>query len=86
MSFPCSQCGLCCKSLDNSSIYDDLNRGDGICVHFDEQSNMCSIYEERPLKCKIDAMYQHHFYKFYSLKEYYALNEAACNELKKKET
>ena len=41
-------------NLDKSDLYSDLNRGDGICKYFDEQTHLCSIYDERPEKCNID--------------------------------
>lgn len=48
--FHCDCCGLCCMNLDKSDLYSDLNRGDGICKYFDEQTHLCSIYDERPEK------------------------------------
>lgn len=84
MTFPCDQCGLCCRSLDNS-LYGDLNRGDGVCRYLDESTNQCTVYDNRPLKCRIDDMFHAHYKNEYSLTEYYALNHQACNQLKEKE-
>ena len=36
--FKCDCCGLCCCNLDKSSIYQDLDSGDGICKYFDENT------------------------------------------------
>ena len=41
--FKCDCCGLCCMNLNKSDLYDDLNRGDGVCKYFDEVSKLCSI-------------------------------------------
>lgn len=81
--FKCDCCGQCCKSITLSPIYLGLNRGDGVCKFFDEKSSLCSIYENRPIECNIDAMYN----AFFSIKmtkaEYYELNYSSCKELKK---
>lgn len=85
MKFICDQCGLCCKNLDKSEIYADLDRGDGICKLFDEKTNLCSDYQNRPLKCRIDEMYEQFYKDTLSLKEYYELNYEGCKTLKEKE-
>lgn len=82
--FECNQCGLCCCNLHESSIYNDLDRGDGICKYFEETTRLCSIYEDRPLKCRVDDMYYIYFRDEMSLLEYYRLNSDACNILRKR--
>lgn len=81
MSFPCIQCGLCCQNLNESSLYDDLNRGDGTCKYYLEEEKKCSIYDQRPLKCRIDDMYDAYFSKVMNKKEYYEVNIKACQSL-----
>lgn len=39
-------------------LYKELNRGDGLCVNFDELNNLCRIYEDRPLICRVDQMHE----------------------------
>ena len=85
MKFFCDQCGLCCKNISNSALYKDLDRGDGVCKLFNEQTNLCSDYENRPLKCRIDAMYELFYKDQLSLLEYYELNYEGCEKLKEKE-
>ena len=80
--FKCSKCGECCKNLASSYIYKDLDRGDGVCKYLD--GVLCSIYDQRPLKCRIDECYTKIFYKFMSKAEYYNSNYASCNLLKHK--
>ena len=55
--FRCNKCGECCRNLQGISIYADLDRGDGICKYL--KGNLCSIYNERPLLCRIDDCYEH---------------------------
>lgn len=80
MKFKCSQCGECCRHLDRSELYRDLDRGDGICRYL--TGNLCSIYETRPLLCRVDESYEAFFSEIYTRDEYYRLNEEACRILK----
>ena len=80
--FHCDCCGLCCKSISNSPIYQHLDRGDGICKYFDDSTSLCSIYENRPVECNVDAMYELFFKSNMTKEEYYKLNYMACEKLK----
>ncbi len=79
MMFKCSQCGECCRHLDRSELYRELDRGDGVCRYL--SGNLCSIYENRPLLCRIDESYDKYFSEIYTRDEYYRLNEQACKSL-----
>lgn len=81
--FKCDKCGQCCRNLRLSKEYTDLDRGDGICRYLD--GNLCSIYESRPLKCRIDDCYEMLFKESMSKEEYYRLNYESCNILKQLE-
>ena len=80
--FDCKKCGKCCCNLDKSPLYSDLDRGDGTCIHFDEGTRLCKIYDKRPLKCNIDQMYEAFFKDKMSKDEYYKQNYAACDLLR----
>ncbi len=79
--FKCDKCGLCCKKLNLSPLYRNLDRGDGVCIHLN--GNLCRIYETRPLICRVDECYEAFFKEKMSLEEFYRLNEEMCNILKK---
>ncbi len=79
--FKCDKCGLCCKKLNLSSLYKNLDRGDGVCIHL--KGNLCNIYESRPLICRVDKCYEIFFKDKMSLEEFYRLNNEMCNILKK---
>jgi Fe-S-cluster containining protein len=79
MMFKCSQCGECCRHLDRSELYRELDRGDGVCRYL--RGNLCSIYENRPLLCRIDESYDKFFSEIYTRDEYYRLNEQGCKIL-----
>jgi Fe-S-cluster containining protein len=81
--FECDKCGECCRRLKGISIYAELDRGDGICKYL--KGNLCSIYEDRPLFCRIDDCYTQFFKEEYTPEEFYKLNYEICNKLKNKE-
>lgn len=80
--FQCDRCGKCCRNLKLSALYSDLDRGDGVCKYLVD--NLCSIYETRPLKCRIDESYQMFFSEQITKEEYYRLNYESCSILKQK--
>lgn len=80
--FKCDKCGECCRNLDKSDLYKDLDRGDGICKYLD--GNMCSIYEERPLLCRVDESYEVLFKDIINRSDYYKFNYESCKKLKAK--
>ena len=81
--FECDCCGCCCRNLDKSSLYAELDRGDGMCKYL--RGNLCSIYANRPLLCRVDECYDLYFSKFMELEEYYRLNKEECKKMKKTE-
>ena len=79
--FPCDLCGQCCRHLNLSPLYSQLDNGMGVCKYL--EGNLCSIYEQRPLLCRIDECYEKFFRDSMTLDEYYALNLENCKKLKK---
>lgn len=68
LKFKCDMCGLCCKkigtALKNKGIHPGLDEAieafpyklvDGKCPKF--KRNRCTVYEDRPLICRIDDLY-----------------------------
>lgn len=81
--FECDKCGLCCKNIRMNEAFASLDRGDGICKYL--MDNMCSIYEQRPLLCQVDACYDLFYSTQMSRQEFYDKNHEICNELKVKD-
>ena len=48
------------------------------------KDNLCSIYEQRPILCRIDDAYNKYFKQRMSLEEYYNENYKICKLLKSK--
>ncbi len=80
--FHCDKCGLCCKTVSMSEVYKDLDRGDGTCRFYNDETRLCNIYVERPLRCRIEECYPVFFADMMTKEEYYEMNYAACNILK----
>lgn len=80
MSFPCTGCGLCCQQLAEVSALGHLDRGDGTCVHFSTASG-CTVYETRPLACRIDEGFRVFASDQMTLDDFYHLNADVCNQL-----
>lgn len=80
-TFPCSSCGLCCKSLKNNPLAIDLDRGDGICRHLNIATNLCQIYDERPLICCVEEFYKQNLKDKISWREFVNFNIQACKAL-----
>lgn len=81
--YNCEHCGCCCRNLDKSDIYASLDRGDGVCKYLD--GNNCSVYENRPLLCRVDESYDSMFSSLMSREEFYRLNKQVCEKLKESE-
>lgn len=79
--FPCIACGQCCRNVHLSPLTNYLSRGDGVCQYLDEDSNLCSIYEERPLVCKVEEYYQNYLVHKVSWKAFVELNIEHCINL-----
>lgn len=81
LEFKCDKCGKCCQNLQNIALYDDLNRGDGICKYLDLQTNLCTIYDNRPLKCRVIDSYVLYSNQM-TFEDYILLNKKACKTIK----
>ena len=77
--FKCDKCGECCRNLHLSDLYKELDKGD-VCKYL--EGNLCSIYNERPLLCRVDESYQKLFKEKVSYDEYLKLNEYYCEKFK----
>lgn len=81
MMFYCNKCGACCRNLDKSPLYAELDSGNGTCKYLN--GNLCSIYETRPLLCRVDESYNVFYREQIGYDEYCKLNYEACDLLRK---
>lgn len=73
--FHCTCCGLCCRVVGR--ISKELDRGDLVCKYLNEDTNLCDIYEERPIFCRIIEGKPEGI----TMKDWLKLNYEGCNEL-----
>lgn len=76
-TFPCTSCGVCCRHITGIVELKDYDRGDGVCKYLD--SNLCSIYHNRPAICRVDFMYETRFKAHFTRSRFYKMNADACN-------
>lgn len=76
--FNCNKCGLCCAHIGGVD-YSGLDRGDGVCRFL--KGNLCSIYEQRPLLCRVDESWEKIFSAQMSREDFYELNYKSCKAL-----
>lgn len=79
--FPCTACGLCCKNVHLSDITAYLDRGDSVCKFLNLNTNLCNIYETRPLVCRVDEFYLMHFEKQMDWDLFIEPNLEICKQL-----
>lgn len=87
-TYPCTGCGVCCKRVDRAIKAFDLGEksklyfpykhdGNGRCEMLTDD-NKCSVYENRPLICNVDALLE---LSGMPKQAFYALNIHSCNKL-----
>ncbi|NOL49261.1 YkgJ family cysteine cluster protein [Pelistega europaea] len=79
--FPCTACGKCCRHVDKSELTSFLSRGDGVCQFLDEKTNLCTIYEQRPLVCRVEDYYREYLMDKIGWDEFVKLNLEVCKDL-----
>ena len=80
-SFHCIRCGVCCRNIDSIPALREYHDGDGICIYLNQETNLCSIYESRPLICNVLAAYDAYFSRYYTEEEFLRLNYESCRKL-----
>lgn len=82
MNYPCKACGACCRKV---SSLPTLDRGDGVCQHYDDATRLCKVYDDRPLVCRIDRYFETrlrgkmHTMTFYAMQAYTCVSLDADN-------
>lgn len=64
--FPCDNCGMCCCHVNLSLETQFLDRGDGICIAYNQHLKLCRIYDVRPDICRVDEQYIKNYKNKYS--------------------
>lgn len=78
--FPCERCGKCCRRVGEVFFAKYLARGDNVCKYLDEATNLCTIYETRPIFCRVDEFYEKNLSHEMSREEFYRINKELCKK------
>lgn len=81
LSFPLQSVRECCKRVHLLAETASLDRGDGICRHFDDDLKRCRIYQQRPDICRVDRQYELHYSSAMTWDAFVELNQSACKTL-----
>lgn len=83
MNFPCIECGLCCRLSSTVPQLQPLQNEKGLCRYFNEGTNRCRIYPNRPVICNTEKMYDLYFKDTMSEAAYIRQNLQVCYDLNK---
>ena len=56
LSFPCSSCGACCMNVRHVPELAEYTSETGRCSKLASDNKTCTIYDERPLVCRVDEL------------------------------
>jgi hypothetical protein len=80
MALNCRNCkAYCCRRI--GLLNPDLDRGDLVCKHLNKD-NKCDIYDNRPLICNTDRLYEALYKDIMTKDEWVKINQDACRKLK----
>ena len=76
--FPCEKCGCCCRRIGGVFFARSMALPDGSCKHLDKLTNLCKIYNERPIFCRVDEYYDKFLSDKMTREEFYRQNKDIC--------
>ena len=80
--FNCERCAACCRQIGHTPWEKTLALSNGTCRYLNPDTNLCTIYKQRPLFCNVDAYYDKFLKNEMDRKTYYALNKKECQRLR----
>ena len=83
--FPCERCGCCCRKVGEVFFAKSMALEDGSCKYLDKSSNLCTIYDERPIFCRVDEYYDKCMSDQMSREEFYRQNKEICYKFREEE-
>lgn len=82
--FKCKRCGQCCRNVGKTIQGIILAKENGVCRYLDEDNNLCTIYDNRPIFCNVDAYYNEYFKNSMSVDDFYNENYKICKIISKR--
>lgn len=68
--FPCKKCGACCRAVN--------------CRYLNKETNLCKIYNTRPLICRTNEIYKRYFKNIMTQQKFYDWTENCCKILRER--
>jgi Fe-S-cluster containining protein len=65
--------------LKNIRALSAFDAGNGVCRYL--ENNLCSIYENRPMICNVEAMYSTFFKSIMSKNDFIIINIESCKKI-----
>lgn len=78
--FPCERCGCCCRRIGEVFFARHMAKPDGVCKYLNEVTNLCTIYNERPIFCRVDELYEKNLSDKISRADFYRINKEVCKK------
>ncbi len=83
--FDCERCGSCCRNLDGIEACANMDRGDGVCKYYNNETRECIIYDFRPDICNLSKHYLKKYKNKMTWEEYVEQNKEGCKTLQEYE-
>lgn len=80
--YKCENCGECCKNWNPAKHDKNIVDKNGVCKYLDINTNLCTIYENRPIFCRIDELYKKEFKDKMDWNYYIKLQKIGCDFLR----
>lgn len=78
--FPCERCGACCRKIGEAPMTRHMAKDNGVCKYLNEVTNLCMIYPDRPITCRVDAFYEQCYKDKMSREEFYRIHKELCKK------
>ena len=83
--FPCERCGACCRKIGKAPMTRHMAKDNGVCKYLNEVTNLCMIYPDRPITCRVDEFYDQCYKDKMSREEFYRIHQEFCKKFSKRE-
>ena len=78
--FNCEMCGNCCRRIGKTLFAKGMALPDGSCKYLNKETNLCKIYNERPIFCRVDDYYDKFLFNQMTREEFYRKNKEICRK------
>ena len=78
--FPCERCGACCRKIGEAPMTRHMAKDNGVCKYLNEVTNLCMIYPDRPITCRVDEFYEQCYKDKMSREEFYSIHKELCQK------